>query len=802
MKSSWNRLLVAAGLTMMAGSTQVARPGAAGADVVLYASNGTANGNWAVTSDSTAAGGARMSSRDDGWSTTGGALSSPGDFFELSFSAPANTPYHVWIRLKAGANSKYNDSVYLQWSDSVDGDGSALYRIGTTSSLTANLQSCSGCTLSGWGWVDGAYWLSQTTTIRFASSGTHTIRVQTREDGVSVDQIVLGTSNYTSSAPGQSTDDSTIVPITTSSTGSPSGGSGPFSGTPAAIPGTLQAADYDLGGEGVGYHDSGPNNVGGAYRNDGVDIENSADGGYNVGWTAAGEWLNYTVNVASAGSYTAQIRVASANGGALHLGFNGSPNVWVSIPVPATGGWQSWTNVSVPVTLGTGRQLMTLFSDTGGVNLRYVKLTGGGTTSGSGTSGSGPYGGSPAAIPGKISMASFDDGGEGVAYHDTTPGNAGGAFRSSDVDIESSSEGGYNLGWVAAGEWANYTVTAGSAGSYTAQIRVASPYGGALHLGFNGPSSVWSAVSVPSTGGWQSWTTVNVPITLGAGQQVMTLLFDTSGFNISYVNVVAGSTSSNSPPPPSGGGSGTSVTIATWNLQVDDPGTTHARVAMDLLVALGPRPSILTVQEAHLSQYNNYISELQSQTGQTWYGYFRSHCPPGAWNGSSCTSSEDEGVAIFSTYPIVETGYIYFPGGDSWHSARVAIRTALNVGGTIVQAFSVHLQPGNATARYTAMASFKSWASNYSTPQLVGGDFNADADQIVTWQGMNPFVDSWGVAGSGNQYSAFLPSPNMRIDYIFSDASGKATPTWSSIPTSTGSWSDHRPVITTFSVRP
>src|SRR5258708_39726396 len=83
----------------------------------------------------------------------------------------------------------------------------------------------------------------------------------------------------------------------------------PYSGSPAVVPGTIQAENFDNGGEGVAYHDSGSNNVGGAYRQTGVDIEASSAGGYDVGWIAAGEWLNYTVSVATAGTYTVQVRV-------------------------------------------------------------------------------------------------------------------------------------------------------------------------------------------------------------------------------------------------------------------------------------------------------------------------------------------------------------------------------------------------------------------------------------------------------------------------------------------------------------
>src|SRR5262245_56268462 len=77
-----------------------------------------------------------------------------------------------------------------------------------------------------------------------------------------------------------------------------------------------------------------------------------------------------------------------------------------------------------------------------------------------------PYLGSPVAIPGQINAANFDNGGDGVAYHDNSPGNSGGQYRSGDVDIEASSEGGYDVGWTSAGEWLNYTVNVGWAGNY------------------------------------------------------------------------------------------------------------------------------------------------------------------------------------------------------------------------------------------------------------------------------------------------------------------------------------------------
>ena len=106
------------------------------------------------------------------------------------------------------------------------------------------------------------------------------------------------------------------------------------------------------------------------------------------------------------------------------------------------------------------------------------------------------------------------------------------------MDIESCIEGGYNVGWIAGGEWLTYTVNVATAGTYNVQLRVASPAGAALHVGFNAASSVSASVAVPATGGWQAWTTVTVPVTLAAGVQQLRLQFDTAGLNVNFIDVL------------------------------------------------------------------------------------------------------------------------------------------------------------------------------------------------------------------------------------------------------------------------
>jgi hypothetical protein len=181
-------------------------------EVVLYTTDFTPHGVWTAQSDSTAAGGQKMSTPDNGVANASAPLANPADYVEATFTAPAATPYTVWLRLRGLNNSKYNDSVWVQFSDAMAG-GSTAYPINSTSGLLVNLATDSGGTsLNGWGWQNGAYWLSQATTMTFATSGTHVIRIQFREDGGQIDQIVLSPSRYLSSAPGPVANDNTIVP--------------------------------------------------------------------------------------------------------------------------------------------------------------------------------------------------------------------------------------------------------------------------------------------------------------------------------------------------------------------------------------------------------------------------------------------------------------------------------------------------------------------------------------------------------------------------------------------------------------
>jgi hypothetical protein len=160
------------------------------------------------------------------------------------------------------------------------------------------------------------------------------------------------------------------------------------------VPGMVQAVNYDTGGQGVGYNVNPVKGTANVYRSDGVDLEITEDtqdrgpagGGYDLGWTAPGQWFKYTVNVAAAGTYTVSLRVSSPNGitDGLHIANSSGKDLTGAINVPDTSSWQVWTTTTATVNLPAGRQTLTVAQDNAGWDIHYMTFTasGGGGDSG------------------------------------------------------------------------------------------------------------------------------------------------------------------------------------------------------------------------------------------------------------------------------------------------------------------------------------------------------------------------------------------------------------------------------------
>ncbi len=140
----------------------------------------------------------------------------------------------------------------------------------------------------------------------------------------------------------------------------------PYSGTPFNIPGTLQAENYDKGGEGVAYHDVDANNIGLVYRpTEGVDLEGASDNAYDVYWMVSGEWLEYTIQTAVDGNYDIIPYVATVPGFGYFRILIDNVDVSGKQSVLSTGGFQIWKAIKVAnVSLKAGKHILRFEIDT------------------------------------------------------------------------------------------------------------------------------------------------------------------------------------------------------------------------------------------------------------------------------------------------------------------------------------------------------------------------------------------------------------------------------------------------------
>jgi hypothetical protein len=178
----------------------------------------------------------------------------------------------------------------------------------------------------------------------------------------------------------------------------------PWNGAPQEIPGILQCELYDLGGEGVAYHDTEPLNRGSGElnvnintpqamfrRTEGVDIS-FTKGGMDrymdgtalpvnelyVGWTLPGEWQKYTVKVAETGNYMISMHTSANNDGStVSFAFEDGTKT-PPLAITRTGSWNIWAhfdNMAI-VRLTAGLHVLTLKSEAVGQNnFDYVTFT-------------------------------------------------------------------------------------------------------------------------------------------------------------------------------------------------------------------------------------------------------------------------------------------------------------------------------------------------------------------------------------------------------------------------------------------
>jgi hypothetical protein len=164
----------------------------------------------------------------------------------------------------------------------------------------------------------------------------------------------------------------------------------PLNGTPAAIPGAIEAENYNIGGQGIAYNDVELENLAvtagsATYRDDdGIDVQVSADGTLiNISYTNPDEWAYYTVDVAAAGSYDFDFQVASGSvdGGKsiklqlLNLTTGAISDLGETGDFANTGGWGTYiSSVISGVNLAAGENTLRVYFTGGETNLDKINV--------------------------------------------------------------------------------------------------------------------------------------------------------------------------------------------------------------------------------------------------------------------------------------------------------------------------------------------------------------------------------------------------------------------------------------------
>jgi hypothetical protein len=298
-----------------------------------------------------------------------------------------------------------------------------------------------------------------------------------------------------------------------------------YNATAIAIPGSFEAEDFNEGGEGVSYHDTTTGNSGGAYRSTDVDISQcptgTSCGGLLIGYVKATEWLEYSINVATTGIYDFAVHGSYGfTTGLFHIEIDGVDKTGSMTIAPTGDSWIVKATYKAGVSLTAGPHVLRIVVDQepGWLgNFDFIRI-------------SRAYNATAIAIPGSFEAEDFNEGGEVVSYHDTTTGNSGGAYRSTDVDISQCPTGtlcGRLIGYVKAGEWLEYSVNVATTGNYTLTLYGSGGYvGGAFHVEIDGVDKT-GAMSVAETGDiWVTATTTKTGVSLTAGAHVLRIAMD------------------------------------------------------------------------------------------------------------------------------------------------------------------------------------------------------------------------------------------------------------------------------------
>ena len=765
-------------------------------EIVLYASQAPVKvGNWSSVADPTAAGAARLSNPDAGAPKIVTAAANPSSYVELTFSALTGIPYRIWVRGKAQSDSPYNDSIFVQFSGSLNSAGSAVYRIGTTSAAEINLEDCSGCGIQGWGWQDNGWGVAVLgPAIFFQSAGTQTIRIQTREDGFSIDQIVLSPSTYLYNPPGALKNDSVILPPLSGPTPTPTP-------TPPPTPGAESPNNTRIP-PGTQIVDS--NGDVWTRASNGAILRNGAATGGTGSQILYCNRMIYVLGTDSqwyrwGGSWTAVGTIDPCGGPAPSAESPNNTRVPPGTQIVDSNGdvWTRSTNGAIlrngAGTSGTGSQILycnrivyVLGSDS-----QWYRWSGSWIAVGT----IDPCGG-PSPSPESPNNTRIPPGTEivdsnGAVWTRSTNGailrnGAGTSGTGSQIlycnrivyvlgsDLQWYRWSG---GWIAVG---TIDPCAGPTPTPTPtpppqnqppQVSIsATPTSGNSPLFVAFSSTATDADGYIASYAWNfgdgnSSTISNPTNTYQAAGSYTARLTVTDNAGATATTTVQISVAT--PPPVS------SLRVLSWNVAFGT-GTDGVRdYDRTATYVANMNPDLAGLCEMPSEQIGTFLNSLSQRTGRTWYWHFAPK-----YDGTT------EGNLIISKFSFISTGSRYLS------AQRSVAQVTVNIGGRNINFFATHLDDASSTNRYTEAGELLTYMAGFSESKIVVGDFNAGPDLSESVRMTSAYYDSWMRAMNAGTAVAYPDNPiwmhtrtrRGRIDYVYYSLSSSLSLVRAEIP--------------------
>jgi endonuclease/exonuclease/phosphatase family metal-dependent hydrolase len=244
------------------------------------------------------------------------------------------------------------------------------------------------------------------------------------------------------------------------------------------------------------------------------------------------------------------------------------------------------------------------------------------------------------------------------------------------------------------------------------------------------------------------------------------------------------------------------IKVMTYNTHHGGTSTTPATTDSQLDTIAAENPDVVVLQEAYSTQLDYYVKGLNARQHTTaWHGAYNRTCSKGT--EPNCTTFTSESVMILTRLKTVATTPRLIWAKDSYHVARASLRMSVaTADGTEVNVFAAHLPAliSYAAARVTWVNTFKTWASSFAGPKVVGGDFNERPTEKAVISMTQLFNDGWAVGGSGNGYTHVKAGTlYRRIDYLFFDKASGAKQTGVKVAGRVTD-SDHVGVVATYTV--